>query len=271
MRRNCGEWLPRPPASALAAIGLPHGQLIQTSPFEAFNILWMKTALVASLFVAAPWVIYQAWAFIAPGLYQRERRLAVSFIASTAGLFLAGGAFAYFVALPRGLAFLLGVGRGEIAVLVTVSEYFGAFVNVVLGIALVFELPVLIVFLTVLRIVSPGFLLRHARYAILAVFIVSSAVTQTTDVFNLILFAVPLCVLYYVGSSPVTFWYSVGRIADSLRRCSLSSWPWSWRSPYRSAPWPRSNTAIGSDAAFGIRGRFACDLARLVASEIGHG
>src|SRR5258708_3995104 len=122
-----------PAASALAAIGIPDGKLIQTSPFEAFNILWVKTPFVASMFLAAPWVVYQVWAFIAPGLYPRERRLAAPFIASTARLFLAGGALAYFVSLPPSLAFLLGVGRGEIAVLVTVTEYFEAFVNVILG------------------------------------------------------------------------------------------------------------------------------------------
>ena len=188
-----------PAASALTAIGIPDGKLIQTSPFEAFNILWVKTPFVASLFLAAPWVMYQVWAFIAPGLYARERRLAAPFIASTAGLFLGGGAFAYFIALPRSLAFLLGIGRGEISVLVTVTEYFEVFVNVVLGVALVFELPVLIVFLTLLRIATPGFLLRNARYAILAILIVAAAVTQTTDAFNMMLFAVPLCVLYFVG------------------------------------------------------------------------
>jgi len=188
-----------PASAALASLGIPDGKLIQTSPFEAFNILWVKTPLVASLFLAAPWVIYQVWAFLAPGLYQRERRLAAPFITATAGLFLAGGAFAYFVALPRALVFLLGVGRGEIAVLVTITEYFDAFVNVVLGVALVFELPVVIVFLTLLRIASPGFLLSHARYAIMGILILSAVVTQTTDAFNLMLFAVPLCVLYYVG------------------------------------------------------------------------
>src|SRR5258708_39407687 len=98
-----------PASAALAAIGARDGRLIQTSPFEAFNILWVKTPLVASLFLASPWVVYQVWAFIAPGLYPRERRLAPPFLASTARLFLAGGALAYFVSLPPSLAFLLGV------------------------------------------------------------------------------------------------------------------------------------------------------------------
>src|SRR5204863_8180349 len=83
--------------------------------------------------------------------------------------------------------------------MVSITEYFDLFVNVTLGVALVFELPVLIFFLTLLRIVSPGFLVRHSRYAILAIFILAAVITPTPDVFNLMLFATPMCLLFYVG------------------------------------------------------------------------
>ena len=101
---------------------------------------------------------------------------------------------------PFGLTFLLGIGRYDYVVpMVTITEYFNIFVNVILGVGLVFELPVLIFFLTLLHIVTPGFLMNHSRYAILIIFIVAAIVTPTPDVVNLMLFAVPMCMLFYVG------------------------------------------------------------------------
>lgn len=190
--------------SAPAIIALKHLKfnptLVQISPMDTFSIVWVKLPLLASIFFASPWILYQVWAFIAPGLYKRERRWAVPFVVSTAGLFIGGGLFAYFVAFRYGLEFLLGIGR-DIAItpMVSINEYFDLFVNVMLGIGLVFELPVLIFFLTLLRIVTPGFLIRHSRYAILGIVIIAAIVTPTPDVFNLMLFAVPMCGLYFVG------------------------------------------------------------------------
>jgi sec-independent protein translocase protein TatC len=98
------------------------------------------------------------------------------------------------------LTFLLGIGMGNgIDPVVSVTSYFDLFVNVMLGVSLVFEMPILIFFLTLLRLASPAFLLRHSRYAILAIFIIAAIVTPTPDVFNLMLFAVPMCLLFYVG------------------------------------------------------------------------
>jgi sec-independent protein translocase protein TatC len=189
-----------PAVDALKKIGVNPPVLVINEPMEGFSIIWVKVPLVLSLFVASPWVLYQVWAFIAPGLYQREKKWAVPFVLSTAGLFIAGGAFAYFVAFRFGLAFLLGLGLGGgVVPLVTITNYFDLFVNVMLGVALVFELPVAIFFLTLLHIASPEFLLRHSRYAILAIVIIAAIVTPTPDVFNLMLFAVPMCLLFFVG------------------------------------------------------------------------
>jgi sec-independent protein translocase protein TatC len=111
-----------------------------------------------------------------------------------------GGVFGYFVVFRYGLTFLLGLGRGNYVVpMVTITEYFDLFVNVVLGVGLVFEMPVLIFFLALLKIVTPSFLVKHSRYAILIIFIVAAIVTPTPDVFNLMLFALPMCLLFYVG------------------------------------------------------------------------
>lgn len=188
-----------PAASALKQLGLPE-DLAQITPIEGFSIIWVKIPVICALFIASPWILYQVWAFIAPGLYKKERKLATPFIFWTAGLFIAGGAFAYFVAFRFGLAFLLGIGVGHgVKPLVSITEYTDLFVNVILGVALVFELPVLIFFLTLLRIASPSFLLRHSRYAILIIVILAAVVTPTPDAVNLTIFAAPMILLYFAG------------------------------------------------------------------------
>ncbi len=189
-----------PAAEALHKIGIKDGKLVIIDPMEGFSIVWVWTPLVASLFVAAPWVIYQIWAFIAPGLYKKERRWAIPFVTTTAGLFLLGGLFAYFVAFRFGLAFLLGIGGfAGVVPMVSIDRYFSLFVNVMLGVSLVFEMPIVIFFLCLLRLASPRWLLQNSRYAILAIVIIAAIVTPTPDVFNLMLFAVPMCALFFVG------------------------------------------------------------------------
>jgi sec-independent protein translocase protein TatC len=189
----------QPAKNALHSLGYAE-DLVITQPMESFNIIWFKLPLVCAIFLASPWLLYQLWAFISPGLYRRERRWAVPFILISAGLFILGGVFAYFVVFRFGLTFLLSIGKGYgIVPMVTISEYFSLFVNVVLGVGIVFELPVLIFFLTLLRILSPVFLLRHSRYAILGIFVLAAIITPTPDVFNLMLFATPMCLLFYVG------------------------------------------------------------------------
>ena len=175
-------------------------ELVAIAPMEQFNIIYFKLPVVVAIFLSFPWILYQVWAFVSPGLYKRERRFAVPFILCSASLFLGGGFFAYFVVFKYGLTFLLGIGHGiGIKPMVSITEYFDLFVNVMLGVAVVFELPILIFFLTLLRIVTPGFLLKHSRYAILIIFIVAAVVTPTPDIFNMMLFALPMCMLFYVG------------------------------------------------------------------------
>lgn len=189
-----------PAVEALKHLHVNPPRLAQLTPMESFSIIWVQLPLLCSIFIASPWIVYQVWAFISPGLYKKEKRLALPFVLLTAGLFIGGGCFAYFLAFRYGLEFLLGIGMSNnVQPVVSITEYFDLFVNVTLGVGLVFELPVLIFLLTLLRLLSPRFLLRHSRYAILAIVIVAAIITPTPDVFNLMLFAIPMCLLYFVG------------------------------------------------------------------------
>jgi sec-independent protein translocase protein TatC len=170
------------------------------SPMDVFQITWMKLPLLCSVFLSSPWILYQVWAFISPGLYKKERRWATPFVLSSAGLFLMGGFFAYFVVFRFGLEFLMGLGIGQgVDPAVNVTEYYDLFVEVMLGVGVVFEIPVLIFLLTLIHVASPKFLVAHSRYAILAIVIVAAVVTPTGDIFNLTLFATPMIILFYVG------------------------------------------------------------------------
>jgi len=189
-----------PAIEALIHLGIKPPTLKAITPMEQFNVIYVKLPILCAIFIASPWILYQVWAFIAPGLYKRERRYAAPFVLCSAGLFIFGGLFAYFIAFRFALTFLLGIGMGNyVEPMVSIDEYFDLFVNVTLGVGLVFEMPILIFFLTLLRIVSPRFLLRHSRYAILGIFIIAAIVTPTPDAFNMMLFATPMCLLFYVG------------------------------------------------------------------------
>ena len=190
----------RPGLIALKNTGVPGAHFVQTNVMESFSIIWVWTPVVAAMFLGSPWILWQAWAFIAPGLYERERRWAVPFLLCTAGLFIAGGLFGYFVAFPYSMSFLFGIGSpADILPLITIDDYFDKFVDVLLGIGLAFELPVLIFFLSLLRVVSPAFLLNHSRYAILVILVVASLATPSPDAFTMMLFAAPMCMLFFLG------------------------------------------------------------------------
>ncbi|HYK58903.1 MAG TPA: twin-arginine translocase subunit TatC [Bryobacteraceae bacterium] len=190
----------RPGLIALKNTGVPGAHFVQTNVMESFSIIWVWTPVVAAMFLGSPWILWQAWAFIAPGLYERERRWAVPFLLCTAGLFIAGGLFGYFVAFPYSMSFLFGIGSpADILPLITIDDYFDKFVDVLLGIGLAFELPVLIFFLSLLRVVSPAFLLNHSRYAIIVILVVASLATPSPDAFTMMLFAAPMCMLFFLG------------------------------------------------------------------------
>jgi sec-independent protein translocase protein TatC len=185
---------------AMRRTGISGANFVAIGLMEQFQIIWVWTPLVASLFLSSPWILWQVWAFLSPGLYKREKKWAIPFVLCTAGLFLLGGVFGYFIAFRYGMTFLLGIGKSaHVLPLISIEDYFDRFVDMMLGIGLVFELPVLLFFLTLLRVVSPRFLLNHSRYVIIAIVILAAIITPTPDAFNLMLVAVPMCLLFFVG------------------------------------------------------------------------
>jgi sec-independent protein translocase protein TatC len=165
-----------------------------TEPF----VLYMKVGFLASLFLSAPFVLYQLWAFISPGLYPRERRMAVPFVLFATVFFVLGGAFGYYIGFPAAARFLLSIA-GEFEPNLRISSLFTFESRILLGMGLVFELPTIIYFLARLGLVTPRFLWRRFNYAILIIFIVAAVVTPTPDVVTQCLFAAPMIALYLIG------------------------------------------------------------------------
>jgi sec-independent protein translocase protein TatC len=149
--------------------------------------------------LASPLILYQVWLFIAPGLYQKEKRFVIPFMSATIALFLTGASFGYFFVLPGALKILiLGFGSGFNSI-ITIDEYTGFFLSIILGLGISFELPILIFFLALFGIVSPSFLWRNIRYAILIVFVVAAIICPSPDPWTMCIYAIPMLGLYVLG------------------------------------------------------------------------
>ena len=171
--------------------------LVYTNPTDPFN-LYLKIGLVAGIFAASPFVLYQVWLFISPGLYRNEKRYVVPFMLSTVSLFLSGGLFGFKMVFPAALTFLISQGTG-LKPMITITEYSNLFLTIILGLGVIFEMPILVFFLSLMGIVSPGWLWRNLRYSILVIFIIAALLTPTTDIMNMCIFAAPMIALYVVS------------------------------------------------------------------------
>lgn len=173
------------------------GEIIFINPTEPF-LIYMKATAILALFVGAPYFLYQLWAFVVPGLYRRERRLVVPFLVGGSLFFLAGGLFGYYVATPVAARWLLQLGEPFTAKIALRSAFqFESWL--ILGMGAVFETPVLIYFLSRLGLVTPRFLMRHFRVALLIIAVLSAVLTPTGDVVTMSVFATPMIVLYLLG------------------------------------------------------------------------
>ncbi len=178
----------------------PHvDQLVFDGVADPF-IVQVKVALLAAVFLTSPYLVAQLWGFVSPGLYRREKRYAIPFIFFGSFFFLGGGAFGYFVALPFAVEFLVNMGlNANWDADIRIERYLNFAVNILLGLAVMFQLPIVIFMLSQLGVVTPRFLMRHFRWAVLIIIVLSAVITPTPDVVNMTIVAGPTLLLYLVG------------------------------------------------------------------------
>jgi sec-independent protein translocase protein TatC len=174
---------------------LPKGTKLAFTTITAPFMLYMKVAFLTALFVTLPIIFLQLWYFIAPGLYQKEKKYVIPFVFFTTVFFILGALFGYFIAFPFAVKFFLTMGS-EFLPVITVDQYFSLVVKILLGIGLVFEMPTLVLFLSKLGIITHKWMIRNFKYAILAIFVISAVITPTPDMINQGILAVPMIVLY---------------------------------------------------------------------------
>jgi sec-independent protein translocase protein TatC len=183
--------------------------LVFTHPMDALN-LDLQAALLGGAILASPFILFQVWLFIAPGLYQKERRFVVPFMAATVGLFLTGAAFGYYYVLPGAIKILVVDMGHNFTPMITIEDYTSFFLSIILGLGISFEMPILIFFLAMFGIVSPKFLWKNIRYAILIVFIVAAFICPSPDPWTMCFYAVPMLSLYLIGIA-VAWWVHPSR------------------------------------------------------------
>ncbi len=177
---------------------LPEGdRLIFTSLPEMF-LTYLKTAFIAGILLASPMVFYQLWMFIAPGLYQNEKRYVIPFVIFSTILFIGGALFGYLVVFPFGFKFFLGYANDYVQALPSVKQYFSFSIKLLFAFGIVFELPVIIYFLSRIGIVTPQFLRKNRKYALLLTFVLGAILTPP-DVITQCMMAIPLIALYEIG------------------------------------------------------------------------
>jgi sec-independent protein translocase protein TatC len=185
--------------------------LIYTRPMGAF-MFSLKVGVLSGLILASPFVFAQLWLFVAPGLYAREKRVVLPFVFFSSLLFGAGAAFGHFVAFPSMWQFFASYGSIEGASLKffpTVDDTFSFYVKMILGLGLVFQMPLLVFFLARFGIVSARFLLKQFKYAVLIIFILAAVITPSPDMVTQVIFAAPMLVLYAI--SIVVAWMFGGK------------------------------------------------------------
>jgi len=178
---------------------LPVGtKLIYTNPSEAFS-LYVSIALIAGVLLASPFIMFQVWRFIAPGLYTNEKRFAVPFVLLTTVGAVAGAAFSHYVLFPSMIAFFGTFNSPDLAFMPRVEDAFDLYTKMLLGMVVVFQIPTLAFFLAKMHLLTARFLWQHFKYAILLIFILAAFLTPTTDPWDQMIFAAPMVVLYLVS------------------------------------------------------------------------
>jgi sec-independent protein translocase protein TatC len=173
---------------------LPVESLYFTNPTEAFMVR-VRISLVAGLMLAFPFILFRVWAFVAPGLFQRERKKILPFVVTSSILFYGGVVFCFFILIPIVLEFLLSYGTPRLNPLISVESYFAFVARLSFAFGIVFQLPVIVLLLSGLGIVTPHWLLRQWRVGVLAIFI-ASAILTPPDAVSMVAMALPVLALY---------------------------------------------------------------------------
>jgi sec-independent protein translocase protein TatC len=183
----------------LASLPEKQRALYYTSYIEPLMV-YLKVALYGGVFVSVPWVLYQLWQFIAPGLYKREKSVVVPFLVSGTVLFYAGAAFCYFAIFPAAFPAMAAFATdSSLAPVLTMSEQLSLVLGMLLGFGIVFEMPVIIAFLSMIGLVNWRFLAKYRRLAIVVNVTIAAIITPTGDPLNLAFMAVPMILFYEVG------------------------------------------------------------------------
>ena len=178
---------------------LPPGvKMVYTEPGEAFG-MYITIALIAAAVVASPYVMYQVWGFISPGLYSKEKRMAAPFVLFTTLGFLAGAAFNHYVAFPFMMQFFASFNGIDLSFMPRLEDTFGLYAKMMIGMGVIFQMPTVVFFLAKLRLVTARFLWQHGKYAILIAYIVAAVITPTGDPMNQTIFAAPMILLYFLS------------------------------------------------------------------------
>ena len=185
--------------TAPAIATLPEGsRLIYTQPTEAFS-LYIQISLISGAVFAGPWIMYQVWRFIAPGLYANEKRFVVPFVLFSTIGFLAGAAFNHYVAYPFIMTYFASFNTPNLVYMPQLSYVFGLYVKMLLGLGLIFQMPTVVFFLAKMRVLTARFLLKQFKLAVLLIFITAAVVTPTGDPMTLMIFAAPMIGLYLIS------------------------------------------------------------------------
>lgn len=215
-REEMLDWMVRPLIAAYATLHLGPPKLHFMNPIDPIAA-YLKMSFIAGLLLSSPWIFWQLWAFVSPGLYSREKKMAVPFVFFSTLCFVGGALFGYFVVFPRGFETFLGFAgmlpshNITIEPTITMSEYLDFTTQMLLAFGVVFEVPVVVTFLAAAGIVNWKQLLNFGRWWILIAAIVSAVLTPTPDVASQLLMLVPLVVLYFVS---VVVAFFVGRKPD---------------------------------------------------------
>ena len=162
--------------------------------------LYMTIALYTGIALAIPFLLYQVWAFISPGLYKHEKRYAWPVILMSAVFFTLGATFAYKIAFPRACEYLLGLQQsGGFQTLINAEDYFDLIIMIMIGLGIVFQIPTLSFLLGRIGLVTPRMMIRSWRYAIVLIFIIAALLTPTPDAYNMVMFATPMLALYFMS------------------------------------------------------------------------